>query len=248
MATEDQPKQTSATSERVEVRVKDRRRINLDDLNDDQSASEQTEASSDGEENNNLAADNYEPPALIKQLETRAHAAEGKLIEVQKRFDQLRTEMQRDLEATRLRLNKAAEEKIRTGKAEFIGALIPVLDNLHRAIEAAAQVKSKEGSDKSDKEQPNLPDGLLEGFMDGLRGTASGFEMALAATGVEPVASVGVQFNPELHEAVDTMSVALELDGIVTVEYSRGYKLGDRLLRPARVQVGRTETAISKEV
>jgi len=54
-------------------------------------------------------------------------------------------------------------------------------------------------------------------------------------------AFVGAQFDPELHEAVDTIEVEPERDGIVTSEYSRGYKIGDRLIKPARVQVGRSK-------
>jgi molecular chaperone GrpE (heat shock protein) len=74
-----------------------------------------------------------------------------------------------------------------------------------------------------------------------VRGTLSNFESALAAAGVEPVEAVGAQFDPELHEAVDTVAVEPERDGVVTAEYSRGYKMNDRLLRPARVQVGRAQ-------
>ena len=52
------------------------------------------------------------------------------------------------------------------------------------------------------------------------------------------------QFDPELHEAVDTIEVEPERDGIVTSEYSRGYKIGDRLIKPARVQVGRSKEGV----
>jgi molecular chaperone GrpE (heat shock protein) len=72
------------------------------------------------------------------------------------------------------------------------------------------------------------------------------FESALVAAGVEPIASVGVGFDPELHEAVDTVEVEPERDGMITAEYSRGYKMNDRLLRPARVQVGRAQGEAKK--
>jgi molecular chaperone GrpE len=70
-------------------------------------------------------------------------------------------------------------------------------------------------------------------------GTARSFEQALISVGVEPIASVGVEFDPELHEAVDMVPVDAEMDGKVVSEYSKGYRFGDRLLRPARVQVGK---------
>ncbi|MDX6711254.1 MAG: molecular chaperone GrpE, partial [Blastocatellia bacterium] len=73
---------------------------------------------------------------------------------------------------------------------------------------------------------------------------AAGFENALTSAGVEAVPSVGAQFDPELHEAVDTIEVEPERDGIVTSEYSRGYKIGDRLIKPARVQVGRSKEGV----
>ena len=80
------------------------------------------------------------------------------------------------------------------------------------------------------------PDSLLEG----ISRTANSFEISLANANVEPVPAVGEAFDPELHEAVDTAEVDPEMDGRVIEEYSRGFRMGDRLLRPARVKVGRS--------
>jgi molecular chaperone GrpE len=49
----------------------------------------------------------------------------------------------------------------------------------------------------------------------------------------------GELFDPELHEAVETIPAEGELDGKVMNEYTKGYRIGERLLRPARVAVGR---------
>ena len=57
--------------------------------------------------------------------------------------------------------------------------------------------------------------------------------------GLKPVISVGEQFNPEIHEAVEIVSVSAEEDNHVIEEFQTGYTFGDRLLRPARVRVGR---------
>lgn len=191
-----------------ELRVTDRRRINLD--------GEVIHGDSDG-----TASDGSRlKPSYVEQLEASKTAAEQKLVEVQARFEQLRTQLQRDMDETRQRLNRAADDRARNEKAEFIAALLPVMDNLYRAIESADS-------------------GSFESLLEGVRGTANGFENALTAIGVEPVESVDFQFDPELHDAVDTIEVEPEQDGIVTAEYSRGFKIGDRLLRPARVQVGR---------
>lgn len=189
-----------------EIRVTDRRRVNMDG---------EKVAGADEDAAPRLK------PSYVEQLEASRKAAEQKLVEVQNRFDQMRAQMQREMDETRQRLNRAADERAAREKAEFVTALLPVVDNLYRAIDAA---------DSS---------GSFEALLDGVRGTVSGFENTLAAAGVEPVVSIGAPFDPELHEAVDTIPVEEERDGTVTAEYSSGYRMGERLIRPARVQVGR---------
>ena len=88
--------------------------------------------------------------------------------------------------------------------------------------------------------------GSLESLLAGVRGTANNFTAALAAAGVQPLEVIGSPFDPELHEAVDTIEVDPAQDGVVTAEYSRGYRVGDRLLLPARVQVGRARAEAKK--
>lgn len=196
-----------ASAPHEEIRVTDRRRINLD--------AEEGGGEVAGEEAPSLK------PSYVEQLEERTRAAEQQVADVKSRFEQLRAQLQRETDETRQRLNRAADERARREKGEFVATLLPVADNLRRAIDASEQ------------------GGSVESLLDGVRGTLSSFESALASAGLEPVASVGEQFDPELHEAVDTVEVEPERDGMVTAEYGRGYKLGDRLLRPARVQVGR---------
>jgi molecular chaperone GrpE len=190
-----------------EVRVTDRRRIRID--------GEGQGAATAAAEEVNLK------PAYVEELENRARAAEQKLIEVQSRFEQLRSDLQRETDETRQRLNRAADERAQRQKVDFVAALLPVLDNLQRAIDAAAKGSSRES------------------VIEGLKGTRALFESALAATGAEQIVSVGESFDPELHDAVDIQPVDESQDGVITTEYTSGYKLGDRLLRPARVQVGR---------
>jgi len=118
-------------------------------------------------------------------------------------------------------LMKTLEDRAKQGQFGFLTALLPVLDNLNLAISASEK------------------DPSLEHLREGVIGTARSFEQALTSVGVDSVPSVGVDFDPELHEAVDMVPVDAEDDGKITAEYSRGYKFGDRLLRPARVQVGK---------
>lgn len=187
-------------------RVTDKRRVHLD-------------SDADADVTDDTTAD-ARPPAS-PELEERARAAETKLIEVQDRFDQLRRQLQREADETRQRLARSAEERVQNEKAAFLRSLLPVLDNLQLATEAA------EGGTSA------------ENLLVGLQGTRQGFEAALAAVGAEAVPGVGAPFDPEAHEAVDVIEADAANDNRVTAVYSRGYRIGNRLLRPARVQVGR---------
>ena len=195
--------------EQPQVRVTDRRRIYLDD---------------EGEHTNTEVEQPSLKPKYVEELEARTKAAERQVQEVQSRFDQLRQQLQRETDETRQRLNRAADERAAADKARFIASLLPVVDDLYRAIQAG-----EEGAG---------PDSLLEG----IKRTANSFESSLANANVESVSAVGEAFDPELHEAVDTVEVDPEMDGRVIEEYSRGFRIGDRLLRPARVKVGRAAT------
>lgn len=189
------------------VRVTDRRRVSLD-------------ASEEG-----VRVEAHDAPSLkpkyVEELEARTRAAEQATKDVQSRFEQVRAELRRETDEIRQRLARTADERVTREKAAFVATLLPVMENLQRAMEAA------QGG------------GSLDALMNGLSGTISGFESALASGGIGIVNALGAQFDPELHEAVDTLEVEPERDGLVTAEYSRGYLMGGQLLRPARVQVGR---------
>ena len=204
--------QKNRRADEPEVRVTDRRRILLDD--EDATLNE-------------IEAPNLKP-SYVEELEARTKAAEQKTLEVQARFDQLRKHLQAETDETRQRLNRAADERALREKADFIAGLLPVLDNLQRATEAA--------------DTGSAPEVIAEG----IRRTASSFENALAAAGVEAVDAVGETFDPELHEAIETAEVNPEEEGKVIAQHTRGYKIGDRLLRPARVKVGRYSAQANK--
>jgi molecular chaperone GrpE len=164
----------------------------------------------------------------LKDERTRRESAEAKLVGVQKKFDDIKSQMERETAEMRQRLMKTLEDRAKQGQFNFLVTLLPVLDNLNLAINASET------------------DASFEHLLEGVKGTARSFEQALTSVGVEPVASVGADFNPELHEAVDMIPVEFDRDDKITAEYSRGYKFGERLLRPARVQVGKAAQTNAK--
>ena len=199
-----------------ELRVTDRRRIYLDDEGVKQ-----------------VNAENEQPnlkPSYVEELEARTIAAEKQVQEVQARFDQLRQQLQRETDETRQRLNRSADERAASEKAKFISSLLPALDDLNRAIEAAVTENASR-----------------EALLEGIRSIATSVQSTLTNAGVERISSVGEEFDPELHEAVDTEETGREMDGKVIAEYSRGFRIGDRLLRPARVKVGRAREQAKQE-
>ena len=157
----------------------------------------------------------------LKAETERREAAESKLVSVQAKFEEAKSSLEKETAEMRTRLMKTLEDRAKQGQFSFLTTLLPVLDNLNLAISASEK------------------DSSLEHLRDGVIGTARSFEQALMSVGVEPIRSVGTTFDPELHEAVDMVPVDSEDDGKIVSEYSKGYKFGDRLLRPARVQVGK---------
>jgi molecular chaperone GrpE len=128
-----------------------------------------------------------------------------------------------DLDNYRKRVAREKEELARFTSERVVAALLPALDNLERAIESA-QAHGAENSS------------LLEG----LTQVYNQFRRTLVEFGLqEVIAGVGQPFDPNLHEAVSQVDSAAHAEGHVIEQLQRGYKLADRLLRPARVVVSK---------
>jgi molecular chaperone GrpE len=106
-------------------------------------------------------------------------------------------------------------------------ALLPVLDNLRRAVEHAGEA------------------GAEEFFVSGLQLVVREFESALERIGVTPVPAVGERFDPAIHDAIAAEESDDVVEDTVVAELVPGYRLHDRLLRPAIVRVVRPGHATS---
>lgn len=134
-----------------------------------------------------------------------------------------------DFDNFRRRKAQELADRSRYAAEEAARALLPVLDNLRRAVEHAPPGDEPAGG----------PEGAGQQLQDGLRMVVTQFEQALRSVGVEPVETVGVPFDPAVHEAIsgeDSDAVSCET---VIAEVQPGYRLHDRLLRPALVRVAR---------
>jgi molecular chaperone GrpE len=110
--------------------------------------------------------------------------------------------------------------------ANLIRGLLPVLDDLERALEAVPPRYKK-----SD-------------WVEGVRLVERKFKTSLEGQGVKPIKALGEAFDPNFHEALRQDAGE---EGVVIEEFQKGYMLNDKLLRPSRVVVGNGEQETKEE-
>jgi molecular chaperone GrpE len=176
-----------------------------------------------------LAEPAVAPPAEESvQPEVGVQELEAALAKKTQEYDATREQLLRlmaDFDNYRKRMTRQYEEARQFAMADLVLALLPGLDNLQRAISAALQ----DGAPSSVA--------IVEGVSIVLRQ----FKEALAKVGVHEVQTQGQPFDPTRHEAVDSVPVPASEDGLIVEEVQRGYLLRERLLRPAKVIVGKAE-------
>ena len=124
-----------------------------------------------------------------------------------------------ELENLRKRFQKESQEALKYAIDPFVKDLLPSIDNLERALEAA------KGTDNS------------EALVQGVTLTLCELKRTLAKHNVQEVNSVGLAFDPRVHEAIESQETEDVPSGHVAKEYQKGYALHGRLIRPARVSV-----------
>jgi molecular chaperone GrpE len=130
-----------------------------------------------------------------------------------------------DLENFRKRAARERQDAVRYANESLLGKILPVLDSFELALAA------------TDSAHEAMRDGVKMIF-DQLRG-------ALSEAGLEEVDATGQAFDPALHEAVSMLETADVPDGHVVQQLRKGYRLNDRLLRPATVVVARAPSTSS---
>ena len=145
------------------------------------------------------------------QLATQAAELKDRLLRSQAEWDN-----------SRKRILREKEDAVRYASEGFLEKLLPVLDNFEMGMHAA-----KTASD-------------AKAIAQGLEMVLSQFQQVLKDAGVETVEAVGQPFDPHRHEALGHHETHDHPEGQVMTQMRKGYKLKDRLLRPASVFVAKT--------
>ncbi|WP_137167436.1 nucleotide exchange factor GrpE [Salinimonas lutimaris] len=159
------------------------------------------------------------------EAEQRIYELEKALSEAQAKFDEQQDSVLRaraDMENARRRAEAEVDKARKFALERFAGELLPVIDNLERAIEAG---------DTSNE--------AVKSLLEGVEMTHKSFLSTIEKFGLNVINPQGEAFNPELHQAMSMQESADHEPNTVMMVMQKGFELNGRLLRPAMVMVSR---------
>ena len=136
-----------------------------------------------------------------------------------------------DFENYRRRATREAAAAQERGIAKLAKELLPAVDNLDRALEAARTTGAAASTDGVPQDNGTAT------LVSGIKLVHEDVIAALARAGIEQFSPEGERFDPQLHEAIAQQPVEGAESGTVVEVYQRGYRLGEFVIRPARVVV-----------
>jgi len=156
-------------------------------------------------------APNGDAPGGSVELRQALAAQKDEFLRLAADFDNYKKRMRRD-----------SEQQAASGKESFMRDLLPVVDNLERALACERSISSDQ-------------------LRQGVEMTLQHLRQLLLHHGIEAVEDVGKLFNPHQHEAISVRREPLQPDQIILEVTQRGYRRGDKSFRPARVIVNDTD-------
>jgi len=168
--------------------------------------------------------------AAISNLETEVSQLQAKISKNEtERADlvKLMQNRQSDFENYKKRVERERSDTFLNILSELANQMLPVLDNMNRALDSVSNLSD-------DHEQG------VQHFFDGIALVNQQLNEVLAEMGVEPIAAVGEDFDPHFHEAVAAEETDEFPPHTVTAEFLRGYRIGNKVVRPAMVKVSKS--------
>ncbi|GKX60340.1 nucleotide exchange factor GrpE [Leminorella grimontii] len=169
--------------------------------------------------------DAAEPAAetdIASQYLERIENLEAQLALAQQQEKESALRARAEVENARRRAEQDVEKAHKFALEKFAAELLPVIDNLERALSS------------TDRENPDMAT-----FTEGVELTLKSLLGAVRKFGIEPVEEVNVPFNPELHQAMTMLESADHAPNHVMMVMQKGYTLNGRLIRPAMVAVSK---------
>jgi len=181
------------------------------------------------DEDVNMKGDNSEeePSAENGQqvdVETQEVVSKEEFDELQQQYDELNGKYLRlaaEFDNYKKRTERDVARRMQFASEELVRDILPILDDLERAMDST----KKESS--------------FEKLRDGVELVYNNFVNILKRRGVQPIESVGESFDPEYHEAMMVQDTEKYDSDIVIQEFEKGYKIGDSVLRHAKVVVSK---------
>lgn len=159
----------------------------------------------------------------VDEREAELSSLLEKVEEQQRRIDELArayADALNERESFRRRIERESQRQLETARGDIAAILLDAAEDLRRAVESQTEDAKALG--------------------EGVRLIADGFHRKLKQMGLEKIETVGKPFDPLVHEAVDLVPVEeASRDGLVVEEARAGWRLGERVLRAARVRVAR---------
>jgi len=196
---------------------------------------EYAEATADDQAGDETAAEQAEAAAQPVSGDDEAVAA------AQKERDAYKEQFLRavaDFDNYRKRIERERRELSEYAATDVLLDLLPIIDNFERALQASASAPSASAAKAPADKTADKPD-ESEAFYRGIELIHKQMLDLLRKRGVTRIDALGADFDPNVHQAVIHEPSAEHREGEVMQELQRGYKLGDRLLRPAMVKVAK---------
>jgi molecular chaperone GrpE len=172
---------------------------------------------------NDNPAQTKDNPALqteISNLQNQIARLETERVEIYEASRRRQT----DFDNYKNRMERERGETFRNQMSNLATQMLPVVDNLNRALDSSGSIHEERSQD-------------FRQFFEGIVLVSQQLNEILAEMGVQPIIAVGEPFDPHFHEAVATETTDRCLPQTVTAELLRGYRIGDKVVRPSMVKV-----------
>lgn len=175
--------------------------------------------------------------APANELHTEISSLKGAIARMEGERDEMVEKSKvrvKEFENFKIRLERERRETFINQMGNLATQMLPVLDNLDRALDFAAEMPEEKRAE-------------FEQFFDGIVLVNQQVNEVFSSMGVSPIASVGEEFDPHYHEAVATEETDKFPKNTVSQELLRGYRIGEKVIRHSMVKVATTLTARKPE-